>query len=230
MKKAKTQTDTLQIDDCWNQIGVWSKAAQRCSRLQQVIHCRNCSVYANYGRLLLDRDLPADYTEYWQDNYKKSKFGQEQGDQSAIVFRVGNEWLAMPLRLMDEITRMRKVHSIPHKRHQALRGLVNINGVLLVCVCLQQLLKIEDKPGEKPKPQLPDARMIVVRKGKNRYVVPVNETRNTIRYQQHELKEPPSTLSSSARVFIDGILVREGLSIGLVGSDVLFAELERSLL
>ncbi len=230
MKKVKTQTDILQIDDCWNQIGVWSKAAQRCSRLQQVIHCQNCSVYANYGRLLLDRDLPADYAEYWQDNYKQSKFEQEQGDQSAIVFRVGSEWLAMPLRLMDEITRMRKVHSIPHKRHQALRGLVNINGVLLVCVCLQQLLKIEDRPDEKPKPQLPGARMIVVRKDKNRYVVPVNETRNTIRYQQHELKDPPSTLSSSARVFIDGVLVRDGLSIGLVGSDVLFAELERSLL
>ncbi len=231
MKKTEADiAESIQIEDCWNRIGVWSRSGERCSRLQQVIHCRNCSVYARYGRLLLDRNLPADYADYWQDTYRQSKFETDPGDHSAIVFRVGSEWLALPLQMMDEITRMRKVHSIPHKRHQALRGLVNINGVLLVCVCLQQLLKIEDRPGEKPKPQLPGARMIVISKGKHKYVVPVNETRNTIRYQQHELKDPPSTLPSSARVFIDGVLSRDRLDIGLVGSEVLFAELERSLL
>jgi len=227
MKNSDKKTE---INDCWNTIGVWSNVADRCGILRQVIHCQNCSVYAKSGRLLLDRELPSNYSESWENSYQRSKFEADKGDQIAIVFRVGNEWLALPLGFMDEITNIRQVHSIPHKKNQALQGLVNINGVLLVCICLQQMLKIEDRPGERLAASVPHARMIVISKGNNKYVVPVNETKNTIRYNLEDLTEPPTTLSKTARIFIHGVLLQEDQHIGVIGSDVLFGELERSLL
>ena len=44
---------SFSLDDCWNRIGVWSRAGATCPKLDDVTHCRNCSVYSDAGRRIL---------------------------------------------------------------------------------------------------------------------------------------------------------------------------------
>ena len=52
---------------CWGSIGVWGDDRPRCSVLEAVLHCRNCEIFENAGRELLDRDLPEAYGVEWTD-------------------------------------------------------------------------------------------------------------------------------------------------------------------
>ena len=61
------------IDDCWNQIGVWSKSERTCPMLRDVIHCHNCSKYSIAGRTLLDREISDEYIAEWQASYQLEK-------------------------------------------------------------------------------------------------------------------------------------------------------------
>ena len=45
----------------------------RCPRLDEVIHCRNCEVFTQAGRNLLERALPEEYKEEWGSVLVKKK-------------------------------------------------------------------------------------------------------------------------------------------------------------
>lgn len=49
--------------DCWNTIGV--KGDRTCPELTAAIHCRNCAIYSQGGRQLLDREPPSGYQQEW---------------------------------------------------------------------------------------------------------------------------------------------------------------------
>ena len=68
------------------------------------------------------------------------------GKQSIVIFRIGPEWLALPTRVFQEIAERRTVHSLPHRQHGVVLGLINIRGELLICVSLGQLLGLEQVP------------------------------------------------------------------------------------
>ncbi|WYX25703.1 hypothetical protein WJ969_08370 [Achromobacter xylosoxidans] len=45
-----------EVDDCWNRIGI--RGDKRCERLAGYVHCRNCPVYADAAKRILDRLPP----------------------------------------------------------------------------------------------------------------------------------------------------------------------------
>ena len=49
---------TIQIDDCWNRIGV--RGDSTCPKLQDYLRCLNCPTYAAGASALLDRPVTAD--------------------------------------------------------------------------------------------------------------------------------------------------------------------------
>ncbi len=64
-----------------------------------------------------------------------------------LVFRLGDEWLALPVGVLVEVTRPRPPHRVPH-RGGLLAGVVNIRGELHLCVRFDLLLgDHRERPG-----------------------------------------------------------------------------------
>src|SRR4249919_88220 len=133
------------IDTCWNRIGVHGDAT--CQELEQYVHCHNCPVYSRGALALLDRARVHDLAEATR-LFAADKQEQQRGGQSAFLFRVGTEWLAIATSVLDEVADLRSIHSLPHRRSGVVLGLANVRGELIVCVSLAQLLGIEPTPPE----------------------------------------------------------------------------------
>lgn len=223
--------EKIKIDDCWNRIGVWSVTKSRCPKLDDVIHCRNCNVYSAAGRTVLDRRLPEQYETTWAKVYSETKEEKSVGTESVTIFRLGDEWMALPTSIIDEITDVCKVHSLPHQRTPILRGLMNLRGQMSICVSLGQLMGIDKSEVEK----ISDVRnrtyerMIAVKCNNSSFVFLVSEVKSTYRYRQNELQEPPSTLSNSKGTFTKGILSWNNHEVACLDAELLFYNLEKKL-
>jgi hypothetical protein len=69
-----------------------------------------------------------------------------------MVFRVGDEWLALPTATLGEVTAPALVHSLPHRRHAALIGVAAVRGALLTCISLALLFGESAEPTEPTEP------------------------------------------------------------------------------
>src|SRR5262249_25231110 len=126
--------------DCWNTIGVHGDRS--CPELTRVVHCQNCPVFAAAGRRFLDAPSPPGYLEEWTERLA-APVEKAVGDlESVLTFHLGDEWLALPVRVLIEVTTPRPVHRVPY-RAGLLAGLVNIRGELHLCAHLARLLGIE---------------------------------------------------------------------------------------
>src|SRR5262245_44491396 len=108
--------------DCWNRIGV--RGDRSCPELAKVVHCHNCPVFAAAGRRFLDAPSPPGYLDEWTDRLAAPPELAASDLQSVLVFRLGEEWLALPARVLVEVTTPRPVRRVPH-RGGLLAGLVN---------------------------------------------------------------------------------------------------------
>jgi len=221
----------VEFDDCWNRIGVWGKQQPRCPKLDKIIHCRNCDVYSNAGRNMLERKLPEDYENTWARIYAQGKPESVTGTQSVTIFRLGEEWLALPTENIDEITDVCTLHVIPHHHGRVLRGLVNLRGQLKLCVSLGLLMDIDkgDLHTGKENKQRIYQRMIAVSHNNSDYVFLVSEVCGTHRYHPKELQSPPATLSQATGTYTRGIIQYEGREIACLDAELLFYSLEKSL-
>ena len=222
----------LEIDDCWNRIGVWRTNIERCPELKKVIHCRNCPVFAKAGRKLLRTKPPEGYRSEWTGILSKGKDDKRPNIKSAFVFRAGEEWLALPSHMIQEVVNMSPIHSLPNIDNEVLRGLVNIHGRLQICVSIGRVLRL--KKQKKTKEQLdPDyistERLVIVLQNNNIVAFPVSEVKGTIRYSAEMVKELPVTISGSKAVYTMGILHLDGLDIGLLKDKPLFKTLTKDL-
>src|SRR5262245_12198327 len=123
--------------DCWNKIGV--RGDRTCPELAKVVHCHNCPVHPAAGRHFLDAPSPTGYLEEWTQRLAAPEEESATDLHSVLVFRLAEEWLALPVRVLVEVTPPYPVHRIPH-RAGLLAGLVNIRGELHLCVHLARLL------------------------------------------------------------------------------------------
>ena len=227
----KEQEVVAEIEDCWNTIGVWSVQTVRCNKLEKVIHCRNCDVYSAAGRQMLERRIPEDYENTWAEIYREDKQQRLIGTESVTIFRLGHEWMALPTSSIQEITDVCSVHSIPHKKTNILRGLVNIRGQLRICVSLGTLMdidKAESYSGKDTKERIYE-RMIAINHNGDQYVFLVSEVKGTHRYHPQDLKSPPATLSQAAGTFTRGIIIHDGIEVACLDEELMFYSLEKKL-
>lgn len=139
------ETDSMTPDDieeCWREIGV--SGDRSCPKLDDHLHCRNCPTHAQIARKLLDRPLPPGYRDEWTQHFAGRDEKAPEGEEidSVLIFRIGEEWLGLPAAICREIAEPRPVHSLPHRRSEAVRGIVNVRGELLICISLPALLGI----------------------------------------------------------------------------------------
>ena len=219
---------TPSVGSCWNTIGV--RGDRSCPELDVHVHCRNCPVYSGAAAALLDRPAPAEFTIDRMRHFGAPKAVDDRETQSAVIFRIGREWFALPTSVTAEVAERRVIHSLPHRRAGIVLGVVNVRGELLVCVSLGRLLGLES-----PSESTPGAhrtghdRLLVVRRDGVRVVLPADEVSGVQRFHTSELKEVPTTVSKAATAHSKAVLSWSGHVVGLLDDHLLFRTLHRSV-
>jgi chemotaxis-related protein WspD len=220
---------TVKLNDCWSKIGVWGN--RECGELKKVIHCRNCTVYSSVAAQLFGGKLPARYLEDWTAHFAADAKVESEQMQTALIFRVGAEWLALSPTSVKEVAEGRPTHSVPHRRSNVLLGLSNIGGELLLCVALDRLLGFEKaEPGQSASKQTINRRLVVAGRETSRFVFPVDQVDSIHRFKPSELKATPTTVAKAHTAPLRGILLWQDKSVGCLDEKLLFDMLERSLM
>ena len=225
MSAALSLLPTAAIDDCWNRIGVVGDRS--CPQLAAVIHCRNCAVFSAAGRRLLDWAPPAGYHDEWARRLAAEADTTRRSDRSVVVFRLGQEWLAIDTRFFVETTGPRTVRRVPHGRGVALTGLVNIRGRLELCVSLDAVLHLP-----RAGPALDPAtapRLLVVEQDKKAWVFPADEVHGVRHFAARNLLPAPATVQRSTSPHTRGLFLWGDRQVGYLDAEKLFVTLEGSL-
>ncbi len=233
----------VEVPDCWNQIGV--SGNQTCRELPRYIHCRHCPVYSAAAVRLLDRPFSAEERRAWTEHYAHEKRFSAPAKTSALLFRLGAEWLALPTAAFQEIAGRRVLHSLPHRRLGIVLGLVNVRGELLICASLARLLGLPPEArGPKADGRRPPSdfrpptsalrplafdRLLVADWNGQRFAFPVDEVHGVHRFHQADLREPPATVARSGFNCAGGVFPWRNFAVGFLDADAVFAALNRSL-
>jgi chemotaxis-related protein WspD len=206
---------------CWKTIGINGDGS--CAELLQYVHCRNCPVYAVAAAQLLDVDAPPGYAQEWTDLVAAGKSAAPSQTSAVVIFRIGAEWLALPAAIFKEVAADRLIHSLPHRRNGALLGVVNIRGELLVCASLMHILGVDGSIAASS-----TRRMLVIQRGADCTVCPVDEVHGIERFEVQAFKQVPATLGAAAPTFTRGVLFWRQRSVGVLDGDLIFHALNRS--
>ncbi len=220
----------MERTDCWNQIGVMGDAT--CPELQSVVHCRNCPVYAAGGRHLLERESPAEYLREWTRVLAEEKEDADvAGTISVLIFRLGMEWLALTTQVCKEVAEMRRIHTLPHRSGRILLGLVNIRGEIQMCVSMRGLLGLEeaDDPNQTMS-QRAYKRLIVIERGREGWVFPVDEVYGIHRFHPDVLQDVPVTVAKAAATYTQGVIDCQEKHVGHLDDELVFSALKREVL
>ncbi|MDQ7977972.1 chemotaxis protein CheW [Paraburkholderia sp. SARCC-3016] len=253
------------VDDCWNRIG--TRGDQSCPALAEWTRCLNCPVFERAAARLLDRPVSDALGGLAADVQRVARLEQPAGvraevatasgsgdsaagasaqsseTDSVVVFRVADEWLALPTKALKQIEDLRPVHSLPHRRNRVVLGLVNVRGALTVVVSLGELLRLDRTvgaaaashpgAGETSALRAPRsgryARMLVVAHDCEPVVFPVDEVHGVVRYAAGALKPVPDTLTRSSAAHAAGVLAWQGKTVGVLDAARVFASLTQSL-
>jgi chemotaxis-related protein WspD len=219
----------VKIESCWKTKGVWGQEQPRCPELSRVIHCRNCEVFTQVGRNLLERELPEEYLSEWTQVFAAKKEDKLLGTIAVVIFRLKKEWLALPAQLFAEIVKIERAHRIPHRNNKILMGVVNIHGDIQLCVSLTQLLGIEANYDKTKENRRAYKRMMVVNRDGERWVFLVDEIEGIYRVHPNILQNVPVTVSKSNSAFTKGIFKWQDKYVALLDEELLLYKLTRSV-
>lgn len=222
------------LERCWDIIGVTGDRS--CPQLPSYAHCRNCLVYSAAGRQLLERPTLENYRHEWTQLLAESRSVENSPNSSAllasetlkvVIFRLQREWLALPAQIFKEIASPSQIHTIPHRRNQILRGLINIRGEMLLCVTLNHLLHIEAVNNTmQTVSAIAHSRMVVVEKPGNTWVFAVDELYGIHRLHRQELRDAPR---HQAQAYAQGIFSWHGGTVTYLDDELLFTSLARKV-
>ncbi|MBY0458613.1 MAG: chemotaxis protein CheW, partial [Gemmataceae bacterium] len=148
-----------------------------------------------------------------------------EGDESSVlVFRLGDEWLALPVSVLVEVTRPRVLHRIPH-RGGLIAGMVNIRGELHLCMKLDLILGVTPQPEADPELR----RLVVIRRDTEGWVFAADEVDQVHRVLLPDLTTAAPTLARSHGKLTRGVFRHADRSVGLLDDARLFQNLRERL-
>jgi chemotaxis-related protein WspD len=216
----------VRSEKCWKIEGVWGHKRPRCSELDRVIHCRNCEIFVQAGRRLLDHEIDEKYQQEWTDIIAAPKEEEVAGTFSVVIFRIGKEWLALKTQVFAEIIESAKFHTLPLRKSRILLGVINVHGEIQLCVSLQTLLGIEAE--DRKHRQLP-RRLMVINDGSDQWVFPVDEVYGIYPLHPVVLENIPVMLGKSPSAYSRGIFRWKKKDTDKMLTDVAFLDDERLL-
>ena len=215
------------VNNCWNTHGVWSGVDQKCARLVEYIHCRNCPVFSIEGKRVLDRAAPVGYLKEWRNTLAAKKKAQTIDNQSALIFRVCDEWFALPAWCLQEITEKRAIHRIPRNVNTDISGVVNVGGEVRICYSLVSILGIKALPkGGKKDEVVVSGRFIVTTFGKQNFVFFVDQISGLSNYNSDDVFPVPATLNYGAGNMLLGVINHNKNKVAVLNADLFQRNLE----
>ena len=220
----------MERTDCWNHIGVSGDGT--CPELVKVVHCHNCPVYAAGGRSLLEREPPAEYLHEWTQALAEEKDEDTAADTlSVLIFRLGREWLALPTCVCQEMAEMRPIHTLPHRSGSVLLGLVNIRGVIQLCVSLSELLGLEAAADTTPATHHnTQAYLVVIARESDHWVMLVDEIYGIQRFPRSAVRDAPVTVAKATPRLTKGVIDWQDKGVGYLDDELLFLALRKDVL
>lgn len=228
---AATLARTDGIDDCWRRIGVRGDGS--CPALAEHAHCRNCPTYAQAAAMLLDtrqleqalQELPeaASLSGVVDD---EDTAAQRGAALACLVFRIGDEWLALPTAALGEVTAPCPVHSLPHRRDAAVLGLAAVRGNLLACLSLARLFEVDAAHGDG---HASGSRFLILGQGRAAIALPVAEVAGIARVPRAALLALPATMARASARYTQALFLDQGRSVGLLDAAQVRQALARSL-
>jgi chemotaxis-related protein WspD len=223
------------MEECWSKIGV--AGDRSCPELEGFIHCRNCPVLAEAARSFFDREPPEGYLETWSEILQTPEEETEADSVSMLIFRVAREWLSLPTTLLVEVTEMKPLHTIPHRRGGILEGLVNIRGQLQLCVSLKRLLGIDDSstlpiPQDNLPPLIAEAsarRLLVLEDGDERWVIAADEVAGVHAVPRSRLRSVPATVGQAGSRHAEALVDWKDTVVGFLDGERLLEHLRTEL-
>jgi chemotaxis-related protein WspD len=212
---------------CWSRIGV--AGDRSCDLLAQHAHCRNCGEYADAAQQHLARPVDDAYLRDWAEHFRAPQVEKERLDASAVVFRIGREWLALPTAMFVRVAPHATPHKVPHRGGRGLRGIVNIAGRLYPCVALSEVLGIAEDGGASREGRHTFARLLLVQWEDQAYALPVADLHGIVRYASGRVQAPAATINKGLLRFLTGVLSEGDLHVGCLDVGLVGHQLARVL-
>jgi chemotaxis-related protein WspD len=180
---------------------------------------------------LLQRPITKDYQEEWTDVLMKyQEMLEAEKVISVVIFRLSKEWLALPTIFFKEVIQHRPIHHIPHRTGKILLGVVNLEGVLRLCIDLQHLLQIT--PCFVPcslRGFHQSDRMIAIQKEGELWVFLADEIEGIDVWDLSLIENVPINMTKSAANYLKGMMNKGNKRVGLLDEELLFYSLMRNL-
>ena len=214
------------VDDCWNRIGVFGDKS--CPQLERHIHCRNCEVYGAAAIALLDRYGSA--LERGDDDYAQGETEDVQGAQrSLLIFRLGEQWLAIATRCLAEVMPVSPIHVLPHRNSRGLLGVTNVRGTLVACLSLAELLDLDTQQDARRGERRVIPRMLILESDSGPLVTPVDEVSGIQRIPVARISSAKHDDKRAISRFTAGVLQWQEQSITLLDDEQLLQTMIGSL-
>ena len=145
-----------------------------------------------------------------------------------LIFRVGGEWLALPAGCIAGVTPMRPVHTVPHLTDAVFKGIVNMDGQLMLCTSLRWLVA-EQASEERSAGAAGTSRMIAISRAGRHFVLIADSIFGVQTLPVKALQPPPATLQKSPTALLRSVFFSEDRTVGLFDEAKLFDTLNRKV-
>ena len=160
----------------------------------------------------------------------QEKEEQSGGTISLGIFRLGKEWLALPVPLFQEVTEQSIIHTIPHRSNKILLGLVSIRGEIQICISLGELLGLETTNPHHNITSIVYKRMVVVEKEGSRWVFGVDEIYGVYRAPQDSFSNVSTTISKATGTYTKAIIKWQDKNVICLDDDLVFNTINKRVL
>lgn len=225
MTTLEAQVD--EIHDCWNRIGV--AGDRSCEKLMAHVHCRNCDVFARAAQHNLQRPVGDEYKKEWAGHFRRAQSAANKNDTSALVFRIGREWLALPTKLFVAVAPQAAPHVLPHRSGRGLIGIVNLGGKLYPCMSLAALLGVDERDSPPAKGRHTFARLLLLQWEEQAFALPVADLHGIIRYASAAVQAPAATINKGLSRFLSCVITHENMHVGCLDAALIGYQLARTL-
>lgn len=185
-----------------------------------------------YGSNLLNRPQPEGYGLEWLESLKTKPTEDFPSGQSLLIFRIANEWLALPSASIKEVTHCAYIHKLPHTHSPVLLGISNIHGELLITVSMQAFLELPNisSKSNDSENSCQFSRYIVLEKNKDTLVFSVNEILGLTLIEPNALEPPPLSTSKAGKNYFVGVFSLNDQLIGLLDESLIMETINQNFL
>lgn len=210
---------------CWNLIGVGGDKS--CGKLAPLVHCRNCDVYAGAAQRSLQRPVGDTYRAEWAAQLRQPVAAADSSDTSALAFRIGREWLALPTAMVSQVAPQAPAHRLPHRGGNGLAGIVNVGGKLTPAISLAALLGIDERDAPARGGRHTFARLLVVDWEGQSFALPVADLYGIIRYASNGLTPPAATINRGLERYLLGVASLDDMHVGMLDATLIGHQMMR---